>query len=169
MNIEQINQLIEEAYQSALNNPQRVLPYNISDNVTLQTDLYSSDEGNGFKIVCVINFPNINYSVYKVRNYGPDTTSEIDWPSEGIEQSAKNHVAKCIHLGSLFVLEKGFDADKKVILLNKLLNLKEQNLLESKPKLTALYQWFNSIEQEAISGKQFFSEPPYSFEEVISE
>lgn len=169
MNIEQINQLIEQEYQTALNNPQRVMPYNIDSNITLQTDLYSSEEGNGFKVVCIVNFPEINFSVYKVRNYGPDINSEMDWPLEGIDQAAKNHVAKCIHLGSTFVNSKGFDADKKVILLNKLISLKEQNLLQSKPKLIALYEWFNSIEREAISGRQFFSEPPFSFEEVIAE
>jgi hypothetical protein len=169
MNIEQINQLIEEAYQEALNNPQRILPYSIDNNITLQTDLYSNDGENGFKIICTISFPNINFNLYKVRNYGPDVNSEQDWPLEGIDQAAKNYVAKCINLGSTFVNTKGFDADKKVILLNKLLNLKEQNLLESKPKLIALYQWFNYIEQQAISGKQFFSNPPYTFEEVIAE
>lgn len=169
MNLTDLNIAIENAYQNALTNFERVLPYTIAENVTLQTDIYSSPAGDGFRIKCIINFPGINFSIVRVRNHGPDIDSELEWPEEGIEQSVKNHIAKSIATGESFVNSYGFNADKKIILLNKLLQAKEQNVLEQKPKLASLYQWFNEIEQKAVSGDIMFSPPPYTFEEVLTE
>jgi hypothetical protein len=169
MNLTELNIAIENAYQNALINLERVLPYSIAENVTLQTDIYSSPAGNGFRIKCIVDFPGINFSVARVRNHGPDTASELEWPEIELAQVAKNHIVKCIAMGEEFVNSYGFNADKKIILLNKLLQAKEQNTLDQKPKLSSLYQWFNQIEQGAITGNTIFSPPPYTFEEVLTE
>lgn len=169
MNIEQLNQAIETLYQQTLQNPQRVDPYNITDNITLQVDTYSSPNGDGFYVICKVNTPNINYTVSRIRNYGPNSKNEKNWPEEGIEQSIKNYISNRILKASVFVNKHGFDADKKVILLNRLLNIKEQGLLTTKPKLVSLYEWFNNIEQLAISGEMVLPNPPYTFEEVLAE
>jgi len=169
MNIEQLNQIIETLYQQTLQNPQRVEPYNITDNITLQVDTYSSPNGDGFYVICTVNTPNLNYKVTRIRNYGPNSKNEKDWPEEGIQKSIQNYISNCILKASVFINKHGFDADKKVILLNRLLNIKEQGLLATKPKLVSLYEWFNTIEQKALSGELVFTTPPYTFEEVISE
>lgn len=169
MNLETLNQIIESAYQDALLNPQRVLVQEIMPNVTLQTDIYTAPNGSGFRIVCNISIPEANLTITKVRNHGPDISSEKDWPKEGIENAIKNHIKKCIENGANHVIRYGFDADKKIILLNKFLKIKESNNLTNYPKLTALYEWMEEIQNLAINGKIYFPKAPFSFEEVISE
>jgi hypothetical protein len=169
MNLEPLNQAIEAAYQAALANPQRVLPQTIAPNVTLQTDTYVAPTGNGFRVVCRIKVPEANFTATRVRNHGPDTASKQEWPAEGIEAAAKAHVARCIEIGAAHVIRAGFDADKKVILLNKLLKAKETNTVADCPKLVALYGWMETVQQMAVSGNTFFPKAPYAFDEVIAE
>jgi hypothetical protein len=169
MSLEPFNQAIEALYQAALSNPQIVAPQEIAPNVTLQTDTYVAPTGNGFRVVCRVKVPEANYTAIRVKNHGPDTASEQEWPAEGIEAAAKAHVARCIGIGAAYVIRAGFDADKKVILLNKLLKAKEENVVANFPKLVALYDWMETVQQMAVSGNTFFPKAPYAFDEVIAE
>jgi hypothetical protein len=90
MNLTAINSAIEVAYANALaNGGQRVMPHAIEPNVTIQTDEYTSISGDGFRVVCIIKGQN-GASVIRVKNYGPDTNSEKEWPSEGVEVALQN-------------------------------------------------------------------------------
>jgi hypothetical protein len=169
MDLIAINQAIDAAFAVALTTPQRVAPQTIAPNVTLQTETYVAPSGSGFRVVCVIAVPEANFSVWRVKNHGPDADSERDWPSEGIEVAAQAHVSSCIQAGADFVNRSGFDADRKVILLNKLLKNKEDGTVASVPKLTALYAWMETVQGMAVSGQTFFPRTPHTFEQVIAE
>lgn len=170
MNLTAINSAIDVAYADALaNGGQRVIPQTIAPNVTLQTDTYVAPDGDGFRVVARITVPEANYTAVRVKNHGPDTASEQDWPSEGIEAAAQAHIARCIQAGADFVNRSGFDADKKVILLNKLLKAKEDNTVANFPKLAALYAWMETVQGMALIGQALFPKAPHSFEEVIKE
>lgn len=75
----------------------------------------------------------------------------------------------CIQLGEKFVITQGFDADRKVILLNKLLKAKEANAVTNFPKLVALYTWMETVQGMAVAGQTDFPSAPYTFEEVLAE
>lgn len=172
MNTSSIDTAIDLACAAAMAqmpNPQRVMPQAIAPNVTLQTDTYVAPTGNGFRVVARVKVPEANYTATRVRNHGPDTTSEQAWPAEGIEAAAKAHVARCIAAGAAFVKWVGFDADKKVILLNKLLSVKEADKLAEYPKLAALYAWMETVQGMAVAGQTNFPPHPHTFEEVIAE
>jgi len=171
MNLTAINSAIDAAYAAALaNGGQRSMRQTIAPNVTLQTDTYVAPDGAGFRVVARVMVPEANFTAIRVRNHGPNTSSERDWPSEGIEAAAKAHIVRCIQSGADHVNNNGFDADRKVILLNKLLKAKEENAVANFPKLTALYGWMETVQGMAISGRAIlFPTPPYTFEEVISE
>jgi hypothetical protein len=79
MNLEPLNQAIEAAYQTALTNPHRVPPQEIAPNVMLQTDIYVSPFGSGFRVVCKIFNPEDKTLTLRVKNQGPDTESEKTW------------------------------------------------------------------------------------------
>jgi hypothetical protein len=85
-------------------------------------------------------------------------------PSTPLVPTIENY----IQYGEEFVL-KYFNADRKVILLNKLLKAKENNNLANYPKLVAVYNWMEIIQTMAISGNIDFPSTPYTFEEVIIE
>lgn len=170
MDLTPINQAIEAAFAAALaNGGQRQMPQTIAENVTLQTDTYVAPAGSGFRVVCRVKVPEANFTATRVRNHGPDTASERDWPAEGIEAAAQAHVARCVQSGADYVTRKGFDTDKKVILLNKLLKAKEADALASVPKLVALYGWMETVQQMAVAGQTMFPACPHTFEEVIAE
>lgn len=169
MDLTLINEQIEAAYAAATENPVRVMPYEIAPNVTLQTDTYVAPVGTGFRVVCRITIPEVNYTVSRVKNYGSDTASECGWPEEGIEAAARAHVVKCIYLGKKWVEKHGFDADAKVILFNKLLKVKESGTVQNYPKLTTLYGWMEAVTTMAISGRTNFMPPEYSFEDALME
>jgi hypothetical protein len=170
MDLTAINSAIESAYADALaNGGQRAMPQTIAPNATLQTDTYVAPDGEGFRVVATIFIPEANFRVSRVKNHGPDTGSEREWPTEGIEAAAQAHVARCIQAGADFVNRSGFDADKKVILLNKLLKAKEDGTVANFPKLAALYAWMETVQNMAVIGQTSFLRAPYSFEEVIKE
>jgi hypothetical protein len=90
MDITAINLAIDTAYADALaNGGQRVKPQVIALNVTIRTDSYVSMNGSGFRVLCFIKRADGAF-VLRVRNYGPDTQSERDWPPEGIETALQN-------------------------------------------------------------------------------
>jgi hypothetical protein len=74
-----------------------------------------------------------------------------------------------IRAGERFVSGQGFTADRKVILLNKLLAVKEADDLAAHPKLVALYTWFETVQAIAVAGGIAFPTAPHTFEEVIAE
>lgn len=71
--------------------------------------------------------------------------------------------------GEQWVIAQGFSADRKVILLNKLLTVKEAGVASSYPKLAALYGWMATVQGMAVAGQREFPDAPFSFEEVIAE
>lgn len=90
MDITAINSAIDSAYADALaNGGQRVRPQVIAPNVTIQTDSYASMNGSGFRVLCFIKRADGAF-VLRVKNYGPDTQSEREWPQEGIEAALQN-------------------------------------------------------------------------------
>lgn len=89
--------------------------------------------------------------------------------SEGFRNMLPTLKLNPIAAGAAFVLKSGFDADKKVILLNKLLKVKEADALAANPKLVALYTWMETVQAMAVAGQTSFPEAPYKFEEVVAE
>jgi len=90
MNLNAINSAIDTAYNTAIaNGGQRVRPQIIAPNVTIRTDSYVSKSGSGFRVVCIIKREDGTF-IMRVKNYGPDIKSEIEWPSEGIETALPN-------------------------------------------------------------------------------
>lgn len=77
--------------------------------------------------------------------------------------------ADCIALGKQHVTNSGYGADEKVICLNKLLKVKDQNALASYPKLVAVYTWLETVQAMAVAGQTTFPPAPHTFEEVVSE
>ena len=77
--------------------------------------------------------------------------------------------AQKIAAGAAHVLRAGFDADRKVILLNKLLKAKEENTVADFPTLVALYTWMETVQSMAVAGQTNFPPSPHTFEEVIAE
>lgn len=73
-----------------------------------------------------------------------------------------------IQEGEQFV-SRFFNADRKVTLLDMLLQFKEAGNLESKPKLVAVYQWMQTVKGMAIAGQLDFPEPPFSFDQILTE
>jgi hypothetical protein len=74
-----------------------------------------------------------------------------------------------INEGKRFVQNAGYGADEKVICLNKLLKVKDQNALASYPKLVACYAWLETVQAMAVAGQVNFPPAPHTFEEVVSE
>jgi hypothetical protein len=77
--------------------------------------------------------------------------------------------ADCIALGKQHVQNAGYGADEKVICLNKLLKVKDQNALASYPKLVATYTWLETVQAMAVAGQVNFPPAPHTFEEVVAE
>ena len=76
---------------------------------------------------------------------------------------------KAIERGAAHVRNAGFDADRKVILLNKLLKAKEENTVANFPKLVALYTWMETVQGAAVAGQTMFPSCPHTFQEVMTE
>lgn len=92
MNIDLINFEINLAYNNAIKNGgQRLNKRTVFPNITIKTDSYTSKTGNGFRVVCIVK-RNDGAFVKRVKNYGPDINSEIEWPEEGIEIALQNAV-----------------------------------------------------------------------------
>ena len=79
MNYDNLDLIINSAFDAALNDGKRVLQHEIAPNTTLQTDVYETKRGSGFRVVCRINNPEERTTTIRVRNYGPDVNSERHW------------------------------------------------------------------------------------------
>ncbi len=171
MNMTTLDQAIEAAYASAVGqNPVlAVAEHTVAENVTLETRLYTGVGGPGFYVICTVAVPEVNFTVQRVKNHGPHVGCEVAWPAEGIEAAAQAHMGRCIAAGEAHVRAAGFTADRKVILLNKLLKAKDADALASVPKLLALYGWMEATQAAAVAGETSFAAAPYSFEEVVAE
>jgi hypothetical protein len=79
MNTEIIDNEIDKLYNLSLNNPQIISPYFIenNENYTCKVDTYESLEGNGFRVVGKLKEDGKVY--IRVKNHGPDVTSEMVW------------------------------------------------------------------------------------------
>lgn len=74
-----------------------------------------------------------------------------------------------IELGESYVEKQGFGAARLVTCMDLLLQAKESGTLAQKPKLTATYQWLQTVKGTALAGSISFQPSPHTFEEVISE
>ncbi len=160
---------MQAAYDAALVNPVKQSPSQVGDdpNQTVQTDVYQAPTGSGFRVVGRIKVG--NFSAIRVRNHGPDTASERDWPVEGIEAAVAAFIERSIKAGEAAVERAGFTASRLVTCMDLLLQTKEANALASKPKLVALYTWLQTVKGMAIAGSVSFPPAPHTFEEVVSE
>ena len=77
--------------------------------------------------------------------------------------------ADTVALGQKFVVDQGYGADEKVILLNKVLKAQQAGTLASLPKLTAAYTWIETVQGMAVAGSATFPSAPFTFEEVVTE
>jgi len=92
-------------------------------------------------------------------------------PSED-EEAAEATVIETpdpIALGEAWVRGAGLTAARLVTLMDLLLQTKEADALASKPKLTALYTWLQTVKAMAVAGQTAFPPAPHTFEEVVSE
>ena len=87
----------------------------------------------------------------------------------GMISAAPPTQADCIAIGKQQVQNAGYGADEKVICLNKLLKVKDQNALASYPKLVACYTWLETVQAMAVAGQVNFPPAPHTFEEVVAE
>lgn len=98
------------------------------------------------------------------------TESELAGAWAAYEAGASvREAARCIAAGESHVKAAGYNADRKVILLNKLLKAKDADALASVPKLLTLYAWMEGVQAAAVAGETNFAAAPYSFEEVVAE
>jgi len=74
-----------------------------------------------------------------------------------------------IEQGEAHVANARLSAARLVTLMDLLLQTKDANALESKPKLVALYTWLQTVKAMAIAGSVQFPPAPHTFEEVVSE
>jgi hypothetical protein len=74
-----------------------------------------------------------------------------------------------IRFGEQFVENAGFTAQRLVTLMDILLQVKENNQQQQRPKLIAVYTWLQTVKQMALQGNINFPPAPYTFEEVLSE
>lgn len=98
-----------------------------------------------------------------------DETSLGPRPAPEEIEAATMSPEAAVAAGAAHVLRAGFDADRKVILLNKLLKAKDAGALASVPKLVALYGWMETVQGMAVAGQTMFPACPHTFEEVIAE
>jgi hypothetical protein len=167
MDLTPLDQAVEAAYNTALADPQHVPEQTIAPGVTLQTDVYASPAGNGFRVICKVNIPEAGYIAARVRNHGPDTASEQAWPAEGIEAGAKRHAQKHLlavekHVTKYFSSLALIEAHRKIT-TNAL-----AGTLANIPKTLAVAGWIDSLKDPA-AGILAFTAPPYAFEEIVLE
>jgi hypothetical protein len=82
---------------------------------------------------------------------------------------ASMSVEQKIRLGEKFVENAGFTAQRLVTLMDILLQVKENNQQQQRPKLIAVYNWLQTVKQMALQGNINFPPAPHTFEEVLSE
>jgi hypothetical protein len=172
MDLTPLNTAIDGAFAVALAqmpNPQRVAPQAIAPNVTLQTDTYEAPTGSGFRVVCRVRVPEANFTATRVRNHGPDSASERDWPVEGIVSAARAHVAACMTAAGQHMARAGLTDLRPTALLRRYAQALASGTLEAKPKLAAMNAWVDEVEGTALQGRTNFPAPPHTFEEVMAE
>jgi hypothetical protein len=169
MDLTAINSAMDAAFSTALANPQKAAPAQVGDdpNQTVQTVTYVAPTGSGFRVIGRIVVG--GFSATKVRNHGPDTKSERDWPSEGIEAAAGAFIQRCIRSGEVAVERAGFTASRLVTCMDLLLQIKEAGTLAAHPKLVATYGWLQTVKAMSVAGQQMLPNCPHTFEEVVSE
>ena len=168
MNLTAINSAIDAAFTAALANPQKVAatPVGSDPNQTVQTVTYVAPTGSGFRIIGRVKVG--GYTAICVRNHGPDTKSERDWPSEGIEAAAAAHVQRCI-AGAEATIGKAFSALVLLDGFKRIVSATATNTLVSIPKTVAVATWVETVKQTALAGSNRFPPAPFTVAEVLSE
>ena len=103
MNLGPINSAIDAAFSDALANPQKVAPapVNGSANQTIQTVVYQAPTGSGFRVVGTVIVNGVR--ITRIKNNGPDTASERDWPADiEAEVTRQVTVAKQAKAGEIY-------------------------------------------------------------------
>ena len=169
MDLTAINTAMDAAFSAALENPQNVAPNQVGGepNQTVQTVVYQAPEGNGFRVIGRVKAG--NFSAIKIRNHGPDSLSERDWPAEGIEAAAAAYIQRCIKSGEGAVERAGYTASRLVTCMDLLFQVKEAGALALHPKLVTSYAWLQAVKAAAVAGETMFPPCPHTFEEVVSE
>lgn len=80
MNLTTINAAIDAAFTAALSSPQKqsAQPVGGNSNQTVAVVTYVAPTGSGFRVVGTLNIDGCK--ILRVRNHGPDTASEREWP-----------------------------------------------------------------------------------------
>jgi len=78
-------------------------------------------------------------------------------------------LSKKLELAESFIESNGYTAARLVTCMDLLLQAKESGTVADKPKLTATYQWLQTVKGTALAGSIRFPQVPHTFEEVISE
>ena len=168
MDLTPINSAMDAAFSAALANPQKVVatPVNGDPNQTVQTETYVAPTGSGFRVVGRIKVG--NFMAIKVRNHGPDTKSERDWPAEGIEAAAAAHVQRCI-AGAEAHIARSFSTLILMDGLKRIMAATATNTLASIPKTGAVATWVETVKQTALAGSNRFPPAPFTVAEVLGE
>ena len=93
MNLAAINTAIDAAFTAALPSPQKqsAQPVGGNSNQTVAVVTYVAPTGSGFRVVGTLNIDGCK--ILRVRNHGPDTASEREWPVN-IGQHVKIQIKK---------------------------------------------------------------------------
>lgn len=80
MNLTAIDTAIDTAFTAALSSPQKQSAQPVGDNPnqTVAVVTYDAPAGKGFRVVGTLNIDGCK--IIRVRNHGPDTASEREWP-----------------------------------------------------------------------------------------
>lgn len=168
MDLTAINSTMDAAFSAALANPQKAAPAQVGDdpNQTVQTDTYVAPTGSGFRVVGRLKVG--GYTAICVRNHGPDTKSERDWPSEGIEATAAAHVQRCI-AGAETHIARSFSTLILMDGLKRIMAAIAAGTLASIPKTVAVATWVETVKQTALAGSNRFPPAPFTVAEVLAE
>ena len=140
---------------------------------TVQTDVYISAKGSGFRIVGTITFPN-GFSVSRVKQSGWDVKSERPWPAN-LDAEVAAWPTACLISAEKHVELQGYTATRLVTLLNAYLvklatsGNNPATLAASNPKLASVYAWTQTVQATAAAGGRMFPQAPFPFSSVIEE
>jgi hypothetical protein len=113
MNLTAINTTIETAFTAALFNAQKqsAQPVGNNPNQTVAVVTYDAPTGSGFRVVGTINIDGCK--IIRVRNYGPDTASEREWP-DNIWTYVTNKTKKARADKAAYIYRCGRNASLKI-------------------------------------------------------
>lgn len=168
-----IDSALQAAVTAATDNPQRIAsaavagwPVENGTSAMIQTDLYRTISGTGFKVTGTIVFPN-GYRAQRIVDVGPNASQSKEWPKD-IEAAATEYGAKQVHNALLFVA-RHFSQAEQTALLFKWGGVVSSGDVEQHPKLAAFAAWIASVSTAALTGQMFPQPPSSTFVELMAE